>query len=392
MGRGIETLQYGAREQDMRRTDKGTMSTMEDRYHRYLGLILGLSLGITAAACVPSEPRSTLRPSPLSTSGGPGLLQTPCAPTATKTMSPTGMPTTAPTPEAPSVRLEELAPGQYVAFEKTDAIENGRHLAGLHLVSIDGVYQGRLAFLGGSADSVLTPDGKGLLLYLDGGLQVMNLLDHALVPIPASEPCYDASWSPGGSALVAQCYDADTNIPDVYILYPDQGTRELLTNWRGPLSFDDFTSPQWSPDGKWIAFLNDAVTSGPIQLPQRGIYLTDTDCLPDLSTCHAATHGPIPCYYGYAWSPDSQLLACANDESIRILGLDGRLVRTLHANDTVSELAWSPDGKWIAASMENPPDERYLSVYIISIDGKELIRLIGEPHRDYFVRFWITIP
>jgi hypothetical protein len=376
----------------MTRSDNGTRSMMDEGHRRYLRMGMALLVAISIAACVQSEPRSTILPSPSLAASAHEPLQTTYPPTATETMLPTAAPTTAPTPEAPSVRLDELPTGEYIAYEKTDAMEGSKHLSGLHLVSIDGVYQGRLAFLGEGRRPILMPEGKRLVLSLGGGLQVMDLLDHSLAPIAVSDRCHDPSLSPDGSALAASCYDAATHLPDIYVLYPDRGTRLLLTSWRDPIGGDYFMHPQWSPDGKWIAFQNLMGSDEPRPIPREGLYLTSTDCLSDLSTCEAATHGPIPCYYSYSWSPDSQTLACAEDAWIDIFGLDGRVSRTLHPNDTVWALAWSPDGKWIALSMDSPPDEGYSSVYIISVDGKELIRLIGEPHRDYFVRFWITIP
>jgi dipeptidyl aminopeptidase/acylaminoacyl peptidase len=380
----------------MRRIATGTKLIVEQGFRRYPGWILLVSVSIVAVACVPSEPRSTLRPYPSFATSESIQLQTPYPPTATEAKLPTPMPTTTPTPAAPSVRLDELAPGQYIAFDKIDTLDaDNWGLLGLHLVSIDGIYQGRLAFLGRGGEPALMPDGQRLILSLDGALQAMDLMDHSLAPIPASQDCYGPSLSPDGSALAAQCYDAETNIPDIYVLYPDRGTRVLLTNWRGPLNFDDFTSPQWSPDGKWIAFQNLIASDEPRPIPREGLYLSNTDCLSDLSTCQAATHGPIACYHKFTWSPDSEMLACLDPDPIgtwiRIFRLDGRVVRTLHADDQVEELAWSPDGRWIAVSMENRPDEHCLNVYIISVDGEEVLRLTREPHKDQYVRFWVAV-
>jgi hypothetical protein len=370
---------------------------MNERYQRCSWLGLGLFVIIAIAACVSSEPQSTILPSPSLTASPPILLQTPYPTTATRTMLPTSMPTSTATPVAPSLRLDELAPGQYVAYEKVDGMDTHRHdLYGLHLVSIDGVYQGRLAFLGRGGDSVLSPDGTRLAVSLYAGLQMMSLLDYTLAPIPGGEYCYGPSWSPDGSALAADC-DGGA-ISDIYVLYPESGERVLLTGWRDPLSYDYFVHPQWSPDGKWIAFRNGSVqTTTGMHYPGQGLYLTKTECLSDLSTCQAATHGPIRCYGEFSWSPDSQMLACVDlgfgGIWIRIFTLDGRVMRTLPIDDIVWALAWSPDGKWIALTMDNLSDSLwYTSVYIISVDGKELTLLTGEPLEGNDVRFWVTIP
>jgi dipeptidyl aminopeptidase/acylaminoacyl peptidase len=392
MGRFIETLQDGTCMQKMGQTDKGTMPIMRHIF-RCIGFSLTLTVTITIAACVPSEPQSMILPSPSLTASPPELLQTPYPPTATETMSPTAAPTSTPIPEARSVPFDKLPPGQYVAFEKMDAPEKSMHVwYGLYLVSMDGVYQAWLASLDQGRDTGLSPDGTQLVVSLDEGLQIMGLPEHTLAPIPGGEYCYRPSWSPDGSALAADC-DGGA-ISDIYVLYPESGERVLLTGWRDPLSYDYFVHPQWSPDGKWIAFRN-AITriDSRVPNPGEGLYLTKTDCLAHLSACKSATNGPIACYHSYSWSPDGQMLACADHASIRIFDMDGREVRTLRTDDRVSELAWSPDGKWIALTMDNLSDSLWCrSVYILSIDGKELIRLTEEPRNYHHVRFWVSIP
>ncbi|HUQ80049.1 MAG TPA: hypothetical protein VM076_02860, partial [Gemmatimonadaceae bacterium] len=53
------------------------------------------------------------------------------------------------------------------------------------------------------------------------------------------------------------------------------------------------------------------------------------------------------------WSPDGQTIAWVHRDTIRVRGIDGGSERILGALPEAHSLAWSPDGKWIAAVSGN---------------------------------------
>lgn len=178
--------------------------------------------------------------------------------------------------------------------------------------------------------------------------------------------------------------------------------------------------PQWSPDGRWLAFVNDDGEEGP------GLYVTDAD----LSASRRLTHT----LSWPAWSPDSQRLAFArrdgstlalytiaaiagDDDELRLLDMESEARRAwirhldwsptgdhiLYAcNDSalcvvepdgtsVSRLpldgaaaAWSPDGSRIAVarSASEQIRESGIVAFSISPDGTDLQPLVREYEWD----------
>ena len=128
---------------------------------------------------------------------------------------------------------------------------------------------------------------------------------------------------------------------DVFTLPAEKGDTRNLTGTSGSAERD----PEWSPDGKFIAYFSDA--SGEYQL-----YIRDQD---GLQPPRVIDLGPDPSYfYGPRWSPDSKRIAfsdkhlhlwyvdAAGGKPVKIdTGLRGSL-----GSDT--QLSWSPDSQWIA--------------------------------------------
>jgi Tol biopolymer transport system component len=369
----------------------GSDSMFHMRRLSWIGSRLLLLGSIALSGCEAMQHGSTPTPPPSPNAGSAASQDTTLRAMPSETPPPAASPTTATTPTpAPSlVNLDELPSGQYIVYFTMEQLTpQNKPLYGLHVVSTNGLSLGRLAWLGRGHSPSLSPDRTSLAFYLDGGLQIMSLQNRLVVPLPGGEGCWMESWSPDGRKMVALCGDIE---PIISILDPQYGERMGLIAWGDPRYYA-FSSPEWSPDGEWIAYRNDMGRSGQGHDARQGLFLTSTGCLSDISTCQAATRGPFGCYDEFSWSPDSQLLACGNDDNITLLNLDGRVLRTLPTTRMVWGLAWSPDGKWIAMTMDNPRDEGHSSVYLISIDGKEIRRLTGEPHKDQDVQFWVTIP
>ena len=118
------------------------------------------------------------------------------------------------------------------------------------------------------------------------------------------------------------------------------------------------TNPEWSPDGKRIAFLSDR-SSGP------GLYCKSVD-----------GNGPVALltpgsYFPCSWSTDGKFLACMKQDSgtvddIWVVTLDGDSEPEpfLNTRSWEDNPRFSPDGRWIAyTSSESGKNEVYIQQY-----------------------------
>ncbi len=117
--------------------------------------------------------------------------------------------------------------------------------------------------------------------------------------------------------------------------------------------------PQYSPDGKWLAFISD-------QSGREELYIAASDGvsepqkISDLDTLK----------FSFAWSPNSKEIAFnSSDNKLRKYNTESKqtveLVASKYGN--ISQPAWSPDGKWLAYS--HADQTRTNDVYLISASG-----------------------
>jgi len=134
---------------------------------------------------------------------------------------------------------------------------------------------------------------------------------------------------------------------------------------------------EYSPDGKWIAFVSDrsgreelyVVASDGAGEPQK---LTDLDELK----------------FAYAWSPDSaQIAYTASDNKLRVLNIATKAATELSASryGQIGSPSWSPDGKWIAYS--KPDFTRTSDIFIAPSTGGEEKRATFDSASDTGARF-----
>ena len=116
----------------------------------------------------------------------------------------------------------------------------------------------------------------------------------------------------------------------------------------------------YSPDGKWIAYVSDA--SGREELyviPIEGgtaQKLTDIDALKS----------------GFNWSPDSKEIAfTATDSKLRKVNISTKALTELDASryGNISTPEWSPDGKWLAYSKQDA--SRTSDIYVLDSTGTD---------------------
>jgi tricorn protease len=120
-------------------------------------------------------------------------------------------------------------------------------------------------------------------------------------------------------------------------------------------------NPQWSPDGKYIAFWSDK--SGEFEL-----YLQDKDGknAPTQLTDNQDTYP-----YAFQWSPDSKKIAWSDKKlRLRFIDVESKKITEVHQSKLreLRDFTWSPDSKWIAYSEDE--ENRMSRIYLYNLADK----------------------
>ena len=193
---------------------------------------------------------------------------------------------------------------------------------------------------------------------------------------------YNASWSPSGGEIIYTRYNAATD-DDIWVMNSD-GTdaRALFT---GPQW--EFL-PEWSPDGKTIAFLS-ASKGAPAAGSNWNIYLMDADG----SDVRELTEFPDPLISeqgtwanGLEWSPDSKKLAYSSfnfqEESIDIfiVRVDGSGTRRVTRGPGAEwDPVWSPDGRRLLFAGDKDGD---YDIYSMRLSDRKVRKLTNNSWND----------
>jgi len=279
--------------------------------------------------------------------------------------------------------LASLPPGQYVVYSGYDKVSRA-----FYVVSMDGTFQGKLVPQG-SIDARLSPDGKRIVfsdsesIFSQTTLLIFDLEQNTTTKILVERGCVHPSWGPDGQTLAIECRN-------IYVLSLQNGTRERLLPEYDPEQIE--VSPEWSPDGKWIAYYR-RVSPFPVDGP----YLVDASCLADPLTCNAKTHRLVMLEGVLAWSPDSRYVAIGpfdenKSNTISIFDTQSsQLVRKLKVElgyGPINTMSWSPDGKWIAFT---PRDAN--GIFLIPAESGEPTLLYADFDTEgKQVVFWLTVP
>ncbi len=191
----------------------------------------------------------------------------------------------------------------------------------------------------------LSPDGTRLAFVWDGGdsldpaVMVMALSGGPSIQLTRQVGTYAApAWSHDGSRVAYVRLDPEP--AGIYQVAAHGGMETLLVpthHQRPPVT------PDYSPDGSWLAFSEEVAVGGP-----HTIFLHELDTQ---ETRRLIEH-VLPDDYDYRprFSPDGKRIAFIrirpDATTIEVMLLDGREVKTLHpGEEQLIDIAWAPGGR-----------------------------------------------
>ena len=163
------------------------------------------------------------------------------------------------------------------------------------------------------------------------------------------QPSFDPDWSPDGRQIA---FASAGKTKGIWVMTSEGGLQTRLT-------FDDDFGPRWSSDGARIAFIRG---SDPM-----GIFVMNPDGtgLERLTTDLASGDQII------AWSPNSSEIAFADSGGIVVVDADSGVAKRLSPSGVDDyHPSWSPDGTMLTFS--NSLDNE---VYVMAADGSQRKRL-----------------
>ena len=206
--------------------------------------------------------------------------------------------------------------------------------------------------------STIPPDGgpeQDIYLLDADGDNVVQL---------TTNPGFDAypDWSPDGKRI-AFTSQAESYTNQIYVINTDGSNQRRVTDdgyWN--------QEPAWSPDGNRIAFVSNR--SGMWE-----VYVINADG----SGLTQVTFGGNDAF-SPDWSPDGSSIVfdgrIEGDADIFVAKLDGSAPKNITKDDRIDFYpAWSADGQWIAYCSVVP--DVSMSIYKIHPDGTSSTRVVG---------------
>lgn len=231
---------------------------------------------------------------------------------------------------------------------------------------------------------VWSPDGRriaftgGIVGRDDGGILVMNADGSGLVRLVeggGSRP----TWSPDGRRIAFSGQPAGRGRSGVWVMNADGSNLHRISTAR----LDRMTFAGWGPfDVDWSSTGRLVFTAA--EQPSRcmgwgpDIYvmnLDGSDLRKITPGCRSGEpHDPNP-----DWSPDGRRIAYARDSEIWVMNADGRsAVQLTHTPGSLEySPAWSPDGRRIAVTRLGK------GIYVINADGTHTTRLTAGWNPDW---------
>jgi Tol biopolymer transport system component len=245
-------------------------------------------------------------------------------------------------------------------------------------------------FVTGCCSPVWSPDGRKIAFSIAhyvgcclsySNIYVINADGSNLIGISDHSALdFDPAWSPDSQKIAFNSgveWDKVGLVPNscggklgICVITVDNTNSIKLTSIK-----EDGGNPNWSPDGKKIAF----ATS---RDGKAEIYVMNADGANPVNLTHTGS----PWFNGLVWSPDGKKIAFisyldGNNDEIYVMNVDGTDLVNLTNNPTDDRGAvWSPDSRKIAFVSDRDGNS---DIYVVDVDGSNLVRLTNNDANDY---------
>jgi Tol biopolymer transport system component len=243
----------------------------------------------------------------------------------------------------------------------------------------------------GFADKLVwAPDGMSLLFVWERafpGRDEIRRLDRITqeISVISQLPAVanDEAWSPGLSQIAwVSARPLPKDELGVELKEGDLLVQGLDGTGRRMLHADVRGHVTWSPNGEMIAFVTGLTDLDSSQICWVRVADGEAECVQTLV-------GDL------AWAPDSEHIAFAGDNAVRILNTKTDVVQTLIdlGDEGAYSLNWSLDGKCLAfAKCYSAEANQGCEIHIVSGDGKEHRRLTRNRFADEFPVWQPIVP
>jgi Tol biopolymer transport system component len=222
-----------------------------------------------------------------------------------------------------------------------------------------------LAVGSGATASPSAPPQNGLIAVQGSeGISIIDPRTDAVSLVPRSLELADPAWSPDGTLLAVTVFETDRF--DVYTMKPDGSDRTLVLR--------NASQPSWSPDGKRLVVLREACAGGST-CDADGNYAAVVDL--DGSDARPITNeGSLT---SPEWSPDGKWIAVIGSRGVMLANPEGEHGPSLAVAGEVVSLSWSPDSSRLAfdSFRESKSESGYVVVVLDLATDKETM-LSGE--------------
>jgi len=157
---------------------------------------------------------------------------------------------------------------------------------------------------------------------------------------------------------------------DIFSVPAENGITQNLTKTQGVREI----YPNWSPDGKYIAYYSDATG-------EYEIYLLENS--KDAEPMQISS-GSQAWKYDSEWSPDSKYLLYSDRTlNLKLFDVEAKneVIITKGATSEIRDYSFSPDSRWVVYSKES--DNGQSGVWVHNIQKKENHQLSGDMFNDY---------